>query len=292
MTRRLEPCAAPTGMFYLHLCRVWILYDDEKRRKLEQDWTNLTFSPLPYPPTETSAVLDIRQGLPFDDGAFDAVFANHVLEHLSPAQASAFVREVGRVLRPGGVTRIVVPDLEEAARYYLAALERRLADHSSAAQRAYELAVINLLDQKVRDRSGGLMIEAMHAEADSGLLRELFGDVATRLVSRDPPGSGPLPSVVVRALRMGSRELAYALLRGGKRLLAHGDPRKLGENDRWGWDRVSLKTLLEAQGLVDYAVTGFAQSMIPGWERYDLDRSALGDYPVEPSVYVEARRPG
>lgn len=57
--------------------------------------------------------LDARQGgleaIPFDDQSFDLVCLRHVLEHTPrPARALA---EVRRVLRPGGVALIAVPDL-------------------------------------------------------------------------------------------------------------------------------------------------------------------------------------
>ena len=40
--------------------------------------------------------------LPFDDNGFDAVFAFHVLEHLTEPELETAVSEIGRVLRPGG----------------------------------------------------------------------------------------------------------------------------------------------------------------------------------------------
>jgi len=42
-----------------------------------------------------------------------------MLEHLSRERADAFFSEARRVLKPGGVLRIVVPDLRKAADAYL-----------------------------------------------------------------------------------------------------------------------------------------------------------------------------
>lgn len=62
---------------------------------------------------------DVTRGLPFQNGEAAVVYASHVLEHLSRRHAQNFVREAYRVLAPGGILRIVVPDLERLARLYL-----------------------------------------------------------------------------------------------------------------------------------------------------------------------------
>lgn len=46
------------------------------------------------------------------DGAFDAIFCSHTLEHLYSFEVSLALREFSRVLRPGGLVRIHVPDLQ------------------------------------------------------------------------------------------------------------------------------------------------------------------------------------
>ena len=47
------------------------------------------------------AEADLNEPLPFADAMFDAVVSNQVIEHLS--DTDAFVSEVARVIRPGGV---------------------------------------------------------------------------------------------------------------------------------------------------------------------------------------------
>jgi predicted SAM-dependent methyltransferase len=80
---------------------------------------------------------DIRRGLPFDDNTFDAVYHSHVLEHLTPEQGERLVRECGRVLAPGGILRIVVPDLERITALYLKMLKDAW-NGDPAAQENYE----------------------------------------------------------------------------------------------------------------------------------------------------------
>ena len=55
--------------------------------------------------------LDLRRPLPFPDGRYRAVYSSHTFEHLHRQEALALARECCRVLVPGGVCRVVVPDL-------------------------------------------------------------------------------------------------------------------------------------------------------------------------------------
>ncbi|HLY80496.1 MAG TPA: methyltransferase domain-containing protein [Caulobacteraceae bacterium] len=55
--------------------------------------------------------MDATRPFPLGDGGFGFVFSEHMIEHIGYAEAGAMLRECHRVLRPGGVIRIVTPDL-------------------------------------------------------------------------------------------------------------------------------------------------------------------------------------
>ena len=52
---------------------------------------------------------DLDNGLPFEDHAFDVVHANQVIEHVR--RTDTFLREIRRVLAPGGLTCISTNNL-------------------------------------------------------------------------------------------------------------------------------------------------------------------------------------
>lgn len=54
---------------------------------------------------------NLMRGLPYEDNSVDAVYHSHFLEHLDCNVVPGFLKEMLRVLRPGGIHRIVVPDL-------------------------------------------------------------------------------------------------------------------------------------------------------------------------------------
>jgi SAM-dependent methyltransferase len=89
---------------------------------------------------------NLRHGIPFADGSADAVYHSHVLEHLDREDAPGFLRECWRVLKPGAVLRVVVPDLELLAARYLD-VARRLPDGAQA--REHAAAVDEIFEQMV-----------------------------------------------------------------------------------------------------------------------------------------------
>ena len=84
---------------------------------------------------------DLRKGIPFEDNSVDAVYHSHVLEHIDREAVPGFLAEILRVLKPGGIHRIVVPDLESQARAYLQTLDKALNNGSGAEEHAYVLVV-------------------------------------------------------------------------------------------------------------------------------------------------------
>ena len=82
---------------------------------------------------------DVTKGLRFGDATVSVVYSSHFFEHLTYETALALAKECFRVLKPGGVFRISVPDLKLAAIAYMnsddplashAFIRRLLLEHS------------------------------------------------------------------------------------------------------------------------------------------------------------------
>jgi predicted SAM-dependent methyltransferase len=75
-------------------------------------WINIDVFPAPL-------AMNMLWTTPFAAESARYVFASHVLEHLFyPRDVSTFLGEVLRVLAPGGVVRVVVPDIERCIEAY------------------------------------------------------------------------------------------------------------------------------------------------------------------------------
>lgn len=70
-----------------------------------EGWRNTDFC---YP--EGADKIDCTQRLPFDDASVDIIYSEMLLEHLKPQEAWLFLDECFRILKPGGLIRIVIPD--------------------------------------------------------------------------------------------------------------------------------------------------------------------------------------
>jgi SAM-dependent methyltransferase len=71
---------------------------------------------------------NIVTGLPVADESCQGVYASHVLEHLPLKDFHKALSNTYRMLKKGGIFRLVVPDLEWAAREYVARLDRGESD--------------------------------------------------------------------------------------------------------------------------------------------------------------------
>jgi len=96
---------------------------------------------------------DLRKGIPFEDNSVDAVYHSHVLEHIDRQAVPGFLAEVLRVLKPGGLHRVVVPDLEAQARAYLDTLDKAISNGTGAEE--HEESVHVLIEQMVRREAWG-----------------------------------------------------------------------------------------------------------------------------------------
>jgi len=79
-------------------------------------WVNID---LLRPGRSLNLYWDLRRGLPFPPNSIEAIFAEHLFEHLTYAQGIELMNECWRVLLPGGVLRIGVPDLGRYVASYL-----------------------------------------------------------------------------------------------------------------------------------------------------------------------------
>ena len=266
-------------------------------RRFHPVWTNVNFTST----GEGVIAHDLTKGIPFPDASFDVVYHSHLLEHFPKTAVELFLKECCRVLRPQGVLRVVVPDLEQIARTYLIALEKASSGSQEWAAN-YEWILLEMYDQMVRNRRGGEMkaylsrehipneefiikrcgIEAKKIIDVTGQkrqqshnkselrdrLKHLFKQIDLFLTERHEPLLKPL-SKIYSALRIG-----YF--------------RQSGHVHQWMYDRYSLSVLLEKCGLEDIVQRTATESYVPDWASFNLDTEPDGIVAKPDSLFMEA----
>jgi predicted SAM-dependent methyltransferase len=238
---------------------------------------------------------DVIQGLPFPDNTFDIVYHSHLLEHISCENALSFMRECFRVLKPGGTTRILVPDLEMTAKLYLEKLST-----ASESESDYDWMMLELYDQSVRERSGGHM-ETYLRSYYKGLppfVSTRMGSSALQYMS--PQNGAPVHIKLtwrtlchmIYRLRIELAKVVVRVLLGqtGKNSFDEGLFRSSGEVHRWMYDRFSLGRLMTAAGFIELTIVSPFESNIQDFVRYKLD--VVDGVARKPnSLVVEAVKP-
>lgn len=82
--------------------------------KFHKDWVNVDMTSN----SKDVIVANLLKGIPFPDNSFDVVYHSQVLEHFPKEKARDFIKECFRVLKPDGIIRVVVPDLENIVNEY------------------------------------------------------------------------------------------------------------------------------------------------------------------------------
>jgi SAM-dependent methyltransferase len=259
-------------------------------RRYHPSWTNIDLE------SAGPGVIahNLLEGVPLPDASADAVYHAHVLEHFQRPQATAFLRECFRVLKPGGLLRVVVPDLEPICRNYLRALDAAAAGDASAAA-DYDWTLLELFDQMLRNRDGGEIARYLRQpelpNADFVFART--GDEARELRERLLQARKPAGPAPRRGLKQRAKDRLRNLVLSAKdwEALRIGHFRLGGSIHQWMYDRYSLARLLRDCGFAEPTVRPAHASGIPDWDRYGLDVNADGLARKPDSLYMEARRP-
>lgn len=239
-------------------------------KRVHPNWLNYDFSSN-HPEVQQA---DLRRGIPLPENHADAVYHSHVLEHFSKPEAPKFIAECFRVLKPGGILRVAVPNLEVIASLYLHYLDKSLTGDIQAEDR-YDCIMLEMYDQAVRNRSGGAMLDwwiQPQLKSEDFIIERLGDEVKDTLQSlrnsNTRPTHLPEPTDPVTI----------------------GNFRLSGEVHQWMYDRFSLARLLRQCGFRDVRTVQATESGIPGFSTFLLDSDEHGNIRKPDSLFMEASK--
>lgn len=256
--------------------------------RYHKDWVNVDFSPK----NNQIRRVNLLKTLPFDNNTFNFAYCGHFLEHLTPEQAYRFLKEVKRILKKGGILRIVVPDLENVCREYLDLLDKQNEQYK------LEWIYIELIDQMVRVKSGGKMTKfySFIKSSDNVKLAKYINErTGVNLLSENDKKQS-------RGIKMlNNTMIINKLLKIYLRLIKLLIPESIrseifidtsiGERHKWMYDYFSLSGLIKRVGFRNVTLKKFNTSQIDKFNNYFLDMNDDGTpYKGVSSLHIECKK--
>jgi len=249
-----------------------------------KEWTNIDFV------SDDSLVIahNLLDGIPFKNESFDLVYHSHVLEHFKKNDAYLFLKECHRVLKPGGIMRIAIPDLEKIAKSYLESIRQYDMEPNLINKANHEWMIIELVDQLTRHTSGG---EMMNYLLNKNILNQDFifkriGHESKMLTIQEP---------IINELHVYRyfRNLIKSFFFSYKKFIPDyvkiGKFRLSGQAHQWMYDRLTISSMLTDLGFVNIQIKDALTSSIPNWEIYNLD--SINNIIRKPdSLFIEAQK--
>jgi predicted SAM-dependent methyltransferase len=267
------------------------------------EWINIDLSS----DNENIIPHNILKGIPFLDNNIDVVYHSHLLEHLTKIDAEGFLKECFRVLRPQGIIRIAVPDLETIAREYLRNLDRAI-NKEPFAEYDYEWILLEMFDQTTRNSGGGEMAKYLQNKeipnkeyvfsriGNEG--KKIYDDYLSSMkeaVGKEARSFAVPARYFIRKLKRVPGfilkktffRIEYESIKNEIRAFEIGRFRLSGEIHQNMFDRYSLSKLLLKTGFKNVGTVSAFESSIKEWDRYQLD-SINGVVRKPDSLFIEA----
>jgi predicted SAM-dependent methyltransferase len=258
--------------------------------KFHKQWVNIDM----VSSTKDVIAYNLIKGIPFSNEHFDVVYHSQVLEHFPKEKAYDFISECYRVLKPGGIIRVVVPDLENIVNEYKKYLDENLNNPSEMSGANYDWILLEMYDQTVRNYSGGQMAEFLERPKviNEKYVIDRMGYVGRHIRNTYLNGSAESNKIkkAFSSLRMFKKAVRYVFSRILQTEASRiGSFRLGGEIHMWMYDRYSLSKLLKECGFENISIKTPFESEIPDWSKYELDvKDGLAFDPT--SLFIEAKK--
>jgi predicted SAM-dependent methyltransferase len=264
---------------YLNLA-CGVLYVNSK------EWVNCDFSPSSKDVTK----VDLNAKLPYESDFFDLVYSSHFIEHISREKVEYFLYECHRVLKPGGIIRIVTPDFENIVSEYLLNISKKRYLFS-------EFNVTELIDQCVRVKPGGELARWYEfSKEDYELRNYIFGRIGHKASSSEVVQNKKVffsqfffRKVLFRLSFCYSRILVLLLPKWFKS--NHVSLTSTGEKHLWVYDVYQLSKLFSKVGFSQIEKQCHNKSKVLDFNRFNLDTDELGNSRKgQSSLYLEGKK--
>jgi predicted SAM-dependent methyltransferase len=226
-----------------------------------KNWINFDYS------SDSSSVIqyNLSKGIPLETESVDFLYSSHILEHFTKSSALELLKECHRVLRSGAIIRVVVPDLKCIVEEYLNAFHLYKQHPNEYNEANYNWFVIELLDQLVREESGGEMLKYWTNEniINTDILENRVGNGFKKYKGQKLE-SYSLPKTFKDKIKCKLLRFLGIEWNEYQKLNFY----KIGENHKWMYDEISLSSLLKNIGFISTKVQDGYSSYFKEWSSF------------------------
>jgi predicted SAM-dependent methyltransferase len=224
---------------------------------------------------------NILKGIPFPNDTFDVVYHSHLLEHLTLVDGKNFLKECYRVLKPKGILRIVVPDLERIIKEYIKIISTENGETIN--DERHNWILLELYDQTTRNQSGGEMKEFILSGRETEYIMERIGAEGAAIINNKDR------KLFKQVTKLKNIVFGFINKIPFIRYYQIGKFRSSGEIHKNMYDKYSLRKLLKEIGFREIYVQNAETSLIDSWDQFKLD--SINGLTLKPdSLFIEARK--
>jgi SAM-dependent methyltransferase len=248
------------------------------------EWLNLDW----YPHSEHVHKANLLTKIDLPNDSLEAIYSSHFIEHIPKDKLDFILSECFRILKPGGIMRIVVPDFENIVREYIRNLDNK--EYEKA-----EFNTIELLDQCVRNKSGGTLAEWRGNKNLTAEFRDYISYRTGYLYKKSIALSENPRKFTLRIPKITLTRVQWiyckTLTLFMPKWFAHNHINftNTGELHKWVYDERVLSKHLSAVGFKKITRVSSSESQIPNFPSTPLDLDEKGNIRKgAESMYLEA----
>ena len=250
----------------------------------ENEWVNLD-----YESNNLNVIkCDVLKKIPFTENSVSSIYTSHFIEHIPLNKIDKFLQDCFRVLKYGGIIRIVTPDFVEMTRSYINAI-----DNNNPIE--FEYIKIEILDQLIRKKEGGNLrstfkkiIKEDNQEMKNLIKKRLGYNLEDNRLQNFRKEKKNYLKIIKKIFINNYIRFIITLLPAAFRS-QNVNLSKVGENHKWIWDYFDLKKRLEINGFSNIKLMNYDDSDIKNFP-YELDvENNLPRKGIQ-SFYVEATK--
>jgi predicted SAM-dependent methyltransferase len=229
--------------------------------------------------------MNLIKRLKYTNDSIDVIYHSQFIEHLTYDQGVFFLQECYRILKKGGVMRLVTPDLENQVLEYLSLLKELKNNPKTEANRLkHQWIKLEILDQLSRNQSGGEQVTFLNQNGERlrDYISERLGRSGIELLDN------LIENYDENFLKRFLRKIYHFIKNVGvSKYSKVGKFRLGGEIHYTVYDSFDLRNLLEKAGFNKIELMKYNKSNIPEWDKTLLDQSEDGLHDGKNCLFIE-----